>query len=485
MSQTTEARAADTDPNDEATAPGMGAQPAPVLETGLNVPGVPMPEPWFAIMRWGAVVLALVGLVLIVSSLRLVVAADSLRAPLLDDRDWVWTVAGAILLVMGVSAAILRPELGNAYRQLATSAVWSVALLLGIATVWLLINTAVRFTSWVGVPVTNAAQVETYLDTHLPPPSPGVSEPIRIPTGVMIQSVEFRSAVNVQVSGYVWQRYDKSVPDDVERGFVLPEAVAEAYSSTKAYQKTDADGETIGWYFSATLRQYFDYRKYPFDRQNVWLRLWHRDFNRGVILIPDFDAYFDITPTTLPGVEDQFVYTGWSPVYSGFSYRLNSYDSDFGVTPGASGDQFPELYFNFVLKRQAIGPLTDHLIYGGTVALLIFGLLILTTGDETLKGRFGLTTAGVLASVSALLFGVIIKHNQIRTTLETQQPVFLEVVPMILYFLLVLTALNAILVASPVNVRLLEYRHNLFPQLIYWPLQLGIVFLATLLVFYR
>ena len=27
--------------------------------------------------------------------------------------------------------------------------------------------------------------------------------------------------------------------------------------------------------------------------------------------VPDFDAYRDLTPSTLPGIDTQFVYGGW------------------------------------------------------------------------------------------------------------------------------------------------------------------------------
>jgi len=49
--------------------------------------------------------------------------------------------------------------------------------------------------------------------------------------------------------------------------------VAEAYRSTEAYRVHENGAEVIGWYFSATLRQSFDYGHYPFDRQDVWLRI--------------------------------------------------------------------------------------------------------------------------------------------------------------------------------------------------------------------
>jgi hypothetical protein len=45
--------------------------------------------------------------------------------------------------------------------------------------------------------------------------------------------------------------------------------------------------------------------------------------------------------------------------------------------------------------------------------------------------------------------------------------------------------LNAILLASPVKVRLFAYRHNLVPVLAYWPVLLGSLLVVTLIVFFR
>lgn len=164
-----------------------------------------------------------------------------------------------------------------------TSTAVSVGLLATLISIWYLAGTAMRDMPDIGSPVLDQADVETFLADH---PEPDVGgEQLRIPTGVFIQSLEFLSTNNVQVTGYVWQVYAASVPSDIQRGFVLPEAVDEAYQTQEVYRHAEAGGETIGWYFHATLRQAFDYQRYPFDRQDVWLRLRHPDFGRGVLLV--------------------------------------------------------------------------------------------------------------------------------------------------------------------------------------------------------
>ena len=154
----------------------------------------------------------------------------------------------------------------------------------------------------------------------------------------------------------------------------------------------EEDGtEQIGWYFSGTFRQNFDYRLYPFDRQDIWLRIWSPEPAEGVMPVPDFDAYRDLTPSTLPGIDTQFVYGGWDPLSSAFSYDLIDYNVDFGLGYGFTGAPDPELYFNLSVARDFLGPMLEHLVLEGAIAILLFFLLLLMAHDGDLQDRIGLT----------------------------------------------------------------------------------------------
>lgn len=430
----------------------------------------------------------LLGLVMLVWAVSRRLTGGVGESVIANDDDWAWGIAGMVLLVIGGSALAIRPERGTAKAQIATAAVWTVALLAGLSGLWWLIDSSTREDGWRGTPVRSHADVAAFLDAHAPLPpiaSSGDQDILMVPTGVMIQSVEFLSGSNVRVSGYVWQKYPQGLPDSFVRGFVLPDAVVEAYRSEEAYRLSDGTTETIGWYFAATLRESFDYARYPFDRPNIWLRLWAKDFSHNIQLVPDLDAYFDLTPSTMPGIEGTFVYGNWNPVFSGFSFDLGYYNSDYGI-PGdeTSNVGDPEVVFNFVMKRDPLGPASDFVFYSLTVALLTFGLLVLTSGNPDIRGRFGISTAGVLGSVSVLLFGVIGKQGTLRTALDTQQLTYLEALPVLLYVMLLLTALNAILVCAPFDFKVLEYRDNLLPELFFWPVLLSLLFLLTLVVYY-
>ena len=43
--------------------------------------------------------------------------------------------------------------------------------------------------------------------------------PLYIPTGVFVQSLEFEDANDVFIKGYIWQKYDNNIPQNVSREY--------------------------------------------------------------------------------------------------------------------------------------------------------------------------------------------------------------------------------------------------------------------------
>jgi hypothetical protein len=269
------------------------------------------------------------------------------------------------------------------------------------------------------------------------------------------------------------------------RGIVLPEAVEEAYQANEVWRVERDDGsEQIAWYFSGTFRQNFDYRLYPFDRQDIWLRFWSPEPTESVMLVPDFGAYRDLTPRTLPGIDTQFVYGGWDPLSSEFSYDLIDYNVDFGLGSGTSGAANPELYFNFSVARDFLGPMLEHLVLVGAIAILLFFLLVLMAHDSDLEDRIGLTIFDLIVAAGGLLFAIILDHNSIRGVVESQDLIYLEWFPLILDIFIVLVVLTAVLRVKRWRIPVVGYRGDLMPVVAYWPALIGSLLVVTLLVFF-
>lgn len=390
------------------------------------------------------------------------------------------------IFLLTIAGVIVRPERLAPGRLVTTSVAWTVVLLLALMSTWFLIDHDVRPIAGVGRTVATQADVDRYLAAHALELTDTEIAPIHIPTGIFVETIEFSTANDVQVSAFIWQRYGPQVPADVPRGFSLPGAVAESIDAMDAYTVTDDDGSTLlGWHVHLTVRQQLDYRNFPLDRQDISLRMWPEVPDRRVVLVPDFASYPDLAPAALPGLSRDFVGGGWSAEHTFFSYRMNDDNATFGFPEGATPRGFPELVFNVGVKRSFIEPFLDDVLLAIVVAVLIFAIVLLNAADMDRRTRFGVTTFGVLGTSGALLFTVLTKHNQIRSEVTPGQIVYIEVLPILLYITILLAVANAILIlaAPPGRFKFISYEDNLLPNVVYWPALLGTLLVVTLLVF--
>lgn len=314
--------------------------------------------------------------------------------------------------------------------------------------------------------------------------------PTVVPTGLFIQSIHFASGNEVDVTGYVWQKYPDGTPKELRRGFVLPEAKDAFHEENLTLREISRvkkkDYELHVWFFTCTLRQGYTYQKFPIDRQNVWLRLWHRDFDKGALLVPDWESYTEpFNPTTLPGLDQEFVREGWTTLYTGFSYQTFKYSSSFGMGKYAESPPHPELYFNVGLKRNVTGPLITRIVPVIVVALLLYAALYLTRRQEKKGEIVGFNIFTVLSYCAALFFVIVIDHATVRSTLAPESLIYLDFFYFVLYILTAFVSLNSILLGVSDDIWIVEYRDNAIPNYLYWPIFFSFIFICTLTTFTR
>lgn len=385
------------------------------------------------------------------------------------------TIVAAIIFLFFLSILLFRAYRGNLNDLWTIAIFFSILCIFGMFFTWHLALEDRSDGKSQDVMILDNVGLKAALHNHLPD-SDNKENLILIPTGVFLQSLEFSSANNVIVTGYIWQNYS-GINNTVSQGLVFPEA--EQISIEEAY----SDGDVIGWYFRSVLRQPFDYSKYPFDQEDVWIRLWPKDFHRDVILIPDLDSYDIIRPATKPGVEHDFVLEGWEIQDSYFSYRNNSYNANFGI----ENDKFsgsPELYFNIGTKRNFMSSFMSDSIPIIVVSLLLFAVLMISTKHENKRSRYGFFSSAVLAYCAALFFVLIVSHVSLRQKLATDGIIYLEYFYFIMYLAILTVSINSILLASENNNKIIHYRDNLIIKLLYWPFISGLILAITLFVFY-
>lgn len=393
-----------------------------------------------------------------------------------------WILTTVILLLMIYSWIALIKHQHSITHLLRHAFIFSLLLTLGIITIWINEYFAASPVQNNSLTLSNRAIVEQFQDDYtISTLNESKHPPFYVPTGLFIQSIEFLNASNTAVSGYVWQRYPKSYEESIEPGVIFPEAIQTAL--TEAYTHEENNEIVKGWYFEVTLRETFDYQGYPFDRQFLWIRLWHKEFTKNIILVPDFKAFDSLNPSTLPGFEKDFVLSEWNLSRAYFDIRINKYNSNFGNTRFTSHDKMPELYFNIEISRNILNPFIAHLFPLAVVLLMLYGIVLTISKQETNLTITGFNVSAVIAACSALFFILLIMHVQLRDELAVNTIVYLEYFYLISYVTILMVTVNTVLFSYDPPLPILAFKDNFIPKLIYWPVLLLWIFLITAILF--
>lgn len=305
--------------------------------------------------------------------------------------------------------------------------------------------------------------------------------PLYVPTGIYIQALDFVGPAKIHVSGYLWQRYHLDLHDHVEPGFILPEAVD--LEVNKAYEQVVGHDRVVGWHFEGDLSQNMDYTLYPFGREQLKIQIWHKEFYRNVVLLPDLGSYKETDERTFPGLMKDLSPQGWDTIRSWFSYRNQDYPTHFGLNDYSGLTNFPELFFNVEIRKEIFGPFVTHLFPILVIVVLLYTILMLTLRHEKQSDLLGYNAMNVVATCAGFFLAVIFSHIGLRQELEARNIVYLEFYYFITYALILGMAVNA-KVFSTGRPAWILYEDNFIIKVIFWPLCTGLAFWLTCLSFY-
>jgi hypothetical protein len=372
---------------------------------------------------------------------------------------------------------------------------WVVSALVSLACVIVLVGAWVRVYTAPPAPepadtvMSTPDEVKRYLAGYIPPGETFRGEaPMFIPTGVYIASMEFKGSYDVQMSGYIWQRYANDLPQGIEpqgikKGFVMPEANYLRFEEVDRARQ--GNEELITWSFNATLREQFDYRSYPLDRQQIRLLLWYPNFNRNVYLVPDLAAYTSPgDPATLPGLHKNFVLENWDIQQSFFSYRANTYNANFGIKGYEADQKLPELYYNVSIKRYLLSSLISRTITPIVILIQLFVLVAVIGPNSERLEKFGVRPGGVIFTCAAFFFAVLLAQNSLRGEVQAGGLVYLESLYILTYFVILAVAINSVLLVAQPNLKLFRDYDNLWAEVLYWPAILLTLVVITLVALF-
>ncbi|QDP72012.1 hypothetical protein FOG18_05205 [Legionella israelensis] len=307
---------------------------------------------------------------------------------------------------------------------------------------------------------------------------------IIIPTGIFVQSFEFMTSNTVQISGYVWQKIaKKDLAQGVLPGVIFPEAKSVALME-QAYEVDFDKYKLMAWRFSgATLLQNFNYSKYPFDVQDIWIRMWPKDFTKDVLLVPDFSSYKRTKSDSIFGLEKDIVKHGFEFKETYFDMPVLHYDTTFGFPPSLEENNFLELYFNIIIKRHLINSFLIHLSPIVVVWFILFAITMIITDKPQMASRVGLSTTQLFIALGGTVFSLILMHAGLRREYSEQPVLYLEYFYLITYVIIILVSYNAYIVTTQKSLPKM-LKNNLLAKTLFWPVILVFIIVLTILKFF-
>ncbi|MFI5332923.1 MAG: hypothetical protein ACHQVS_02355 [Candidatus Babeliales bacterium] len=301
---------------------------------------------------------------------------------------------------------------------------------------------------------------------------------IDIPFGIQIYTADITADSALLISGYVWEKYPKDIDKNLVKEPQFPQAIG-FVNIHKTYEMVEGDFLVIGWQFNTKMAQQFDFSKYPLDVQDVTIAVEHPDFSKNIMLIPSFDDYYNIQPTKLPGLYQDVLIPGYIIKETFFSFETDVSDTTMGLKAYEDVSNRLWLSYNMILARDLW---YDFILFMLPILIIFFSLYtVFSIWERDEK----ISTLTALTAYSGLIFTAIVLHGNFRRQHEgSGQLLYIEYLFFMLYLAFIMFVLYAML--KLYKSRLTPYfsRFFAFYRVFFWPVQLGLFILITLVVFY-
>ncbi len=391
-------------------------------------------------------------------------------------HHYIWILIAVVLALLLLSLLISEAYTGVIRRIWAYSVASSSILILGIFALWMLVYQTSTLEYERGVTVVDKAGLNKFLDSvNRKAASNNEQLPITMPTGMYVRSLSFPTPMQVEFAADVWQKYDTQ-KQGLTPGITFPQAIK--MTITEVYREKEGTVETVGWTVQGLLSQDFDYSRYPFDIKNVEIVMEYKDKTKNVLLVPDFESYRLINPTTKPGLDEQVKVLGFTARKSIYSFKTERPKVNFGIEETQANRI--SLSFNCALKRNLIDALVVFML---PLIVILVGLyaaswLTVENPENTVPYR-------PLAAYTAVVFALVLLHRTFREKLPSGDIIYLEYFFLFAYLIIVGLMLNALMIFSKTSLGQRALAVAYWLRFLYWPLEILAWFITTVVIFYN
>lgn len=257
-----------------------------------------------------------------------------------------------------------------------------------------------------------------------------------VPTGLFIENIRFIGPSLLEITGSIWQRYNKERHKKIRRNIHLPNCEVLTLDSL-AYCRDGCkanDTESVKeWRFKLRKTENFDCRKYPLEYERILIEIQQDDPEHKVLLTPDLESYQLTSPASKPFLRVSTHLPGWEINNCFFSSYFKTKRVYFGEKYSFKSDYYPTLGCSITIERNFGNILFSYLVPIISVILLLYLAMSITIVDSERADMFKSDVTKTITFCSSLLFVLVYSHIRIRTQIEVSQIFFLEWIYIIAY----------------------------------------------------
>lgn len=404
-------------------------------------------------------------------------STESLDLPLDNfHHQRIWILISIVITLLLLSMFLAHIE----YFTLITTTRWSVisscVIALSLISFWIItVHTSYQLGPNMVV-MYDQTNLDKYVEfLELDARQRNEQHPLVVSVGLVLHTINFPDSKKVTVSGYLWQKYKKDAA--IKDGILFPEATE---VTLKEVVRKESNGIIIiGWNFTATFLQKHRYSWFPFDRVHIDIVLASADFEHNVLLAPDFSGYKSVDVDVAPGIANELDLPGFTLERSFFSFTPLSSSEEVGLELLRKGAEKVRLHYNIILDRKLINPFIIFFVPLFIILFSIYAVFLIT-----FKSRSQFDAFKSLSVYTAIFFSAVILHQTLRNQYQSGDLLYIEYFFFFIYITVLLLVLHVLMLRVSKFTNFINAKVSPVLRILFWPIQLSLWFIITMIVFY-